>query len=104
MSDWRTWSRDDWKTERKKQFLDQPLHFAWSLAASLPFVILSSIELNSHRVLALSLSLALIVANVIAQVVREILQWPSTRWWDPPLDWFFLALGYVPAIVILALT
>jgi hypothetical protein len=28
---------------------------------------------------------------------REWLQWPSRRWWDPPLDWAFLALGAVAA-------
>ena len=26
-------------------------------------------------------------------VWREWSQWPSRRWWDPPLDWAFLALG-----------
>jgi hypothetical protein len=28
---------------------------------------------------------------------REWLQWPSKRWWDPPLDWAFLSLGAVVA-------
>jgi hypothetical protein len=28
---------------------------------------------------------------------REWLQWPSNRWWDPPLDWAFLSLGAVVA-------
>ena len=28
---------------------------------------------------------------------REWLQWPSNRWWDPPLDWAFLALGIIVA-------
>jgi hypothetical protein len=28
---------------------------------------------------------------------REWLQWPSKRWWDPPLDWIFLSLGAVVA-------
>jgi hypothetical protein len=28
---------------------------------------------------------------------REWLQWPSNRWWDPPLDWFFLSLGTIVA-------
>jgi hypothetical protein len=28
---------------------------------------------------------------------REWLQWPSKRWWDPPLDWAFLSLGVVAA-------
>jgi hypothetical protein len=26
-------------------------------------------------------------------VWREWTQWPSERWWDPPLDWAFLTLG-----------
>ena len=26
---------------------------------------------------------------------REWTQWPSNRWWDPPLDWTFLTLGVV---------
>jgi hypothetical protein len=28
---------------------------------------------------------------------REWLQWPSKRWWDPPLDWAFLSLGVIVA-------
>jgi hypothetical protein len=28
-------------------------------------------------------------------VYREWSQWPSNRWWDPPLDWAFLSLGVV---------
>jgi hypothetical protein len=28
---------------------------------------------------------------------REWLQWPSKRWWDPPLDWAFLTLGTIVA-------
>jgi hypothetical protein len=28
---------------------------------------------------------------------REWLQWPSNRWWDPPLDWACLALGVIVA-------
>jgi hypothetical protein len=30
-------------------------------------------------------------------VWREWSQWPSKRWWDPPLDWAFLTLGVVLA-------
>ena len=30
-------------------------------------------------------------------VWREWSQWPSKRWWDPPLDWAFLTLGVVVA-------
>jgi hypothetical protein len=26
-------------------------------------------------------------------IYREWSQWPSRRWWDPPLDWAFLTLG-----------
>jgi hypothetical protein len=28
---------------------------------------------------------------------REWSQWPSERWWDPPLDWAFQALGVILA-------
>ena len=28
---------------------------------------------------------------------REWRQWPSNRWWDPPLDWAFLTIGMVVA-------
>jgi len=30
-------------------------------------------------------------------VYREWRQWPSERWWDPPLDWAFLTIGGVVA-------
>ena len=36
-----------------------------------------------------------VVAPLLAY--REWLQWPSKRWWDPPLDWAFLGLGAVVA-------
>lgn len=36
-----------------------------------------------------------VVAPLLAY--REWLQWPSNRWWDPPLDWTFLSLGAVVA-------
>lgn len=36
-----------------------------------------------------------VLAPILAY--REWLQWPSKRWWDPPLDWAFLTLGAVAA-------
>jgi hypothetical protein len=36
-----------------------------------------------------------VLAPILAY--REWLQWPSNRWWDPPLDWAFLTLGAVAA-------
>ena len=36
-----------------------------------------------------------VIAPLLAY--REWLQWPSNRWWDPPLDWAFLSLGAVVA-------
>jgi hypothetical protein len=36
-----------------------------------------------------------VVAPLLAY--REWLQWPSNRWWDPPLDWAFLSLGLIVA-------
>jgi hypothetical protein len=36
-----------------------------------------------------------VIAPLLAY--REWLQWPSNRWWDPPLDWAFLSLGAIVA-------
>jgi hypothetical protein len=68
--------------EISKQAVEQPLHF---LMAAAP--------------VALSRSLAGVPwygwAAAPLLVWREWAQWPSRRWWDPPLDWAFMALGAV---------
>lgn len=71
--------------EWQRQVIDQFLHVSVGASAVWFFA----------KWMALSVAV-LVVAAV--WVYREIDQWPSTRWYDPPLDWFFefvgLALGY----------
>lgn len=67
-----------------KQTLEQPLHV---LMAAAP------ICLSRHltRVPWYGWAITPLLAY------REWSQWPSKRWWDPPLDWAFLTLGVVVA-------
>jgi hypothetical protein len=67
-----------------KQAIDQPAHF---LIAAAP------IWLSRHLVGVPWYGWA--VAPLLAY--REWLQWPSNRWWDPPLDWAVLTIGLVVA-------
>ena len=67
-----------------KQAIDQPAHF---LIAAAP------IWLSRHLVGVPWFGWA--AAPLLAY--REWLQWPSNRWWDPPLDWAFLTIGMVVA-------
>jgi hypothetical protein len=70
--------------ELLKQALDQPGHF---LIAALPIVLsryLTGVPWYGWPVIRLL-------------GYREWLQWPSNRWWDPPLDWACLALGVIIA-------
>jgi hypothetical protein len=70
--------------ELLKQAVDQPGHL---VVAGLPIVLsryLTGVPWYGWPVLPLL-------------AYREWLQWPSSRWWDPPLDWTFLALGAILA-------
>jgi hypothetical protein len=70
--------------ELLKQAIDQPGHF---LIAALPIVLsryLTGVPWYGWPVIPLL-------------AYREWLQWPSNRWWDPPLDWACLALGVIVA-------
>jgi hypothetical protein len=67
-----------------KQAIDQPAHV---LIAAAP------IWLSRHLVGVPWFGWA--AAPLLAY--REWLQWPSKRWWDPPLDWAFLTIGMVMA-------
>jgi hypothetical protein len=70
--------------ELAKQALDQPGHF---LIAAVPILLsrrLTGVPWYGWAVVPLL-------------AYREWLQWPSNRWWDPPLDWAVLALGVVVA-------
>ena len=70
--------------ELLKQAIDQPGHL---LIAGLPIVL--------SRYLTGAPWYGWPVIPLLAY--REWLQWPSSRWWDPPLDWAFLALGVIIA-------
>jgi hypothetical protein len=81
-----------------KQAIDQPAHF---LIAAAP------IWLSRHLVGVPWFGWA--AAPLLAY--REWLQWPSNRWWDPPLDWAVLTIGMVvatwsrgPAHIVLSLS
>ena len=67
-----------------KQAIDQPGHF---LIAAVPIWV--------SRCLVGVPWYGWVAAPLLAY--REWLQWPSNRWWDPPLDWTFLSLGAVVA-------
>jgi len=70
--------------ELLKQAIDQPGHF---LIAAAP--------IWASRYLVGVPWFGWVAAPILAY--REWLQWPSRRWWDPPLDWAFLTLGAVAA-------
>jgi hypothetical protein len=67
-----------------KQAVEQPLHF---LMAAAPICL--SRQLVGVPWFGWAITPLL--------VYREWSQWPSNRWWDPPLDWAFLSLGVVVA-------
>ena len=67
-----------------KQAVEQPLHF---LIAAAPICL--------SRQLAGVPWYGWAITPLLAW--REWSQWPSRRWWDPPLDWAFLTLGVVSA-------
>jgi hypothetical protein len=77
--------------EVRKQLIDQPLHVLMGvgsvniigcLFASLGFPL--SIDLTAG-----------IMWTMAWEGLREFYQWPSSRWWDPPLDWTFEVGGIV---------
>lgn len=91
--------------ELRKQAIDQPLHWAWTFASVVaPF---ASAALNAPALMLVG-TIAVSVANLAIIAVREKLQWPSSRWWDPPLDWAVFALGLrdglVTGILLVTLT
>lgn len=68
--------------EAAKQAVDQPLHF---LMTSAPIWVS---EYFLHVPWWGWLAIPLVI-------LREYKQWPSSRWWDPYLDWVFLTLGVI---------
>jgi hypothetical protein len=78
-----------WPTSRilkevGKQAIDQPGHF-----------LIGAAPIWASRYLVGVPWFGWVTAPILAY--REWLQWPSNRWWDPPLDWAFLGLGAVVA-------
>jgi hypothetical protein len=67
-----------------KQAVDQPGHF-----------LIGAAPIWTSRCLVGVPWFGWVLAPILAY--REWLQWPSRRWWDPPLDWAFLTLGAVAA-------
>jgi len=85
-----------------RQVVDQPLHIVMAVASvwaiGYPLVTLGG----------LSVVLSAIISGVLTaawMAHREWRQWPSSRWWDPPLDWLFeaggLALGLWKLLTVL---
>lgn len=65
-----------------KAAVDQPLHMLWG---GVPWW-WAAHEDSVPAYLTASLLTAVFIA-------RELEQWPSKRWWDPPLDWLFFGIG-----------
>jgi hypothetical protein len=79
----------EWTTSRilrevGKQAVDQPGHF-----------LIGAAPIWASRCLVGVPWFGWVTTPILAY--REWLQWPSNRWWDPPLDWAFLTLGAVAA-------
>jgi len=83
--------RSVWK-EAGKQAVDQTLHFAWAAATTFfPFLTWAMLSAWGATIPAIAGSLG----SAVVIVVREVKQWPSSRWWDPWLDWLFYVIGGV---------
>jgi len=80
-----------------KQLIDQPLHILMTFGSVLATAALAhfvAVWLPATAPISVMLSMtAGIFVTAGWNVIRELEQWPSSRWWDPPLDWFFEALG-----------
>ena len=72
---WR-WSLKEWQ----RQIGDQTFHVLMALA--------SVVVISKITVVAIG-----VVATIGWIGYREYKQWPSSRWWDPYLDWTFQASG-----------
>ncbi len=74
----------DMVAEALKQTAEQPLHF-----------LMSAGPIWASRYLTAVPWYGWAIVPVLAY--REWRQWPSKRWWDPPLDAAFLLLGTIVA-------
>jgi len=78
--------------ELVKQAIDQPLHVLMNVASVWIIAAIFHV-LGTESWLSLPPVVAGFSITLGWNVFREYDQWPSSRWWDPPLDWFFEALG-----------
>jgi len=69
-----------------KQLVDQALHFAWGAVAG---------ALLRHHPTAW---VGLLAVGIF--IVREYHQWPSSRPWDPYLDWVVFAVAVVMGFIL----
>lgn len=75
-------------SELTKQAIDQPAHFLWAFGAFY-------IGLNVGPI-----GYLFTAAHVAAIIYREYKQWPSSRWYDPYLDWTFYIIGAAAAVLV----
>lgn len=79
--------------EIRKQLIDQPLHILMTFASV--WIIAGPTSLAFGHIEYWN-GFAAYVAGMLTfawALAREVCQWPSSRWWDPPLDAAFQWLG-----------
>ena len=76
-------------SELRKQLIDQPLHVLMCAASVLALAI--AFQLSGDGIAASTFAGVSLTALWVG--LREWHQWPSSRWWDPPMDWAFEAVG-----------
>lgn len=79
-----------------KQSIDQPLHVAMNIASVFVIAALAhygSVLFQSGSLTLVGSTVSGVVGTAGWNVAREYAQWPSSRWWDPYLDWLFEAGG-----------
>ncbi len=85
--------------ELVRQLIDQPLHIlmtvgsVWGIGGSAwaIFYFTGDGTVTGIKLLTCLVAGSTLTATWVA--LRERAQWPSSRWWDPPLDWFFEVVG-----------
>lgn len=71
-----------------KQAIEQPLH-----------ILLAGCPIWASKYL-IGLWWPGLIVSALYCVWREYEQWPSSRWWDPYLDWAFLLIGLVLGVFL----
>ena len=76
--------------ELVKQAIDQPLHVLMTFASVWA---ISAFTYWATPAEVAASTVAGVLGTAFWNIAREYSQWPSSRWWDPPLDWVFEAIG-----------